>query len=104
MPFRWRSVRSLVVSSFLVGPAPAYAGGASGLWADGSARARRTSRGLELSWPSEHSTCDADAETIRTEGVATAAGRVLIASVRPQRPAWTRALGSLRSAVCRCRR
>src|SRR5262249_32698999 len=55
MPFRWRSMRSLVVS-FLVRPGPAYAGGPSCLGAGGSARTRRASPGLELSRPSEHST------------------------------------------------
>src|SRR5262249_28763790 len=55
MPFRWRSMRSLVVS-FLVRPGPAYGGGPSCLGAGGSARTRRASPGLELSRPSEHST------------------------------------------------
>src|SRR5262245_66361476 len=55
MPFRWRSMRSLVVS-FLVRPGPAYAGGPSCLGAGGSARTRRASSDLELSRPSEHST------------------------------------------------
>src|SRR5262249_23467741 len=56
---------------------------------------------------SPEAVADADAEiteTIRTEAVATTAGPVLIASVRPQRSAWTRAPGSPRSPVCRCRR